>query len=102
VRSINYLVRTALLAGIGLTLAACAAAPGPYGDYGPSDYYGYDRPSVYGAFDFDYGGGRDGRRDEEHHDGHFAHGREGFGHGFGHGVVHSGGGGHGGGGGHHG
>jgi hypothetical protein len=98
VRSINYLVRTALLAGIGLTLAACAAAPGPYGDYGPSDYYGYDRPSVYGAFDFDYGGGRD----EEHHDGHFAHGREGFGHGFGHGVVHSGGGGHGGGGGHHG
>jgi hypothetical protein len=37
----TYLARAALLACIGLTLAACAAAPTPYGYYGPSDYYAY-------------------------------------------------------------
>jgi hypothetical protein len=100
-RSTNNITRTILLAGIGLTLAACAASPGPYAYYGPSDYYAYDRPGVYGALDFDYGGDRDWHHDE-HHDGHFDHGREGFGHGFGHGFAHVGGGGHGGGGGHHG
>src|SRR5260370_21822344 len=52
-----YCARTPVLAGIGLTLAACAAAPAPSG-YGPADYYAYGGPPIYGTFDFDYGGGR--------------------------------------------
>src|SRR5260221_7981428 len=51
-----YCARTPVLAGIGLTLAACAAAPAPSG-YGPADYYAYGGPPIYGTFDFDYGGG---------------------------------------------
>lgn len=83
------------LAGIGLMLAACAAAPAPYGYYGPSGYYAYDGPPVYGMFDYDYGGGwRHGWDHGWHHDSHFAHGGDGFAHGFGHGFSHGGGGGH--------
>jgi len=90
-----YRVRTPLLAGIGLTLAACAAAPAPAGYYGPADYYAYGRPPIYGTFDFDYGGGwHHGWDHGWHHDGHFAHGGEGFGHGVGRGFAHAGGGGH--------
>src|SRR5260221_12711640 len=55
-----YCARTPVLAGIGLTLAACAAAPAPSG-YGPADYYAYGGPPIYGTFDFDYGGGRGDR-----------------------------------------
>ncbi len=89
-----YRVRTPLLAGIGLTLAACAAAPAPAGYYGPADYYAYGRPPIYGTFDFDYGGGwHHGWDHGWHHDGHFAHGGGGFAHG-GHSFAHGGGGGH--------
>jgi hypothetical protein len=88
----TYLVRTALLAGIGLTLAACATAPASYGYYGPSGYDDYGVPPIYGTVDFAYGGGwHHGWDHGWHNGGHFAHG---FGHGFGHGVAHVGGGGH--------
>jgi len=92
-----YLVRTALLAGIGLLLAACAATPASYGYYGPSGYYGYyGGPPVYGTVDFAYGGGWHHGWDHGWHPGHFAHGfGHGFAHGFaGHGFAHVGGGGH--------
>ena len=84
-----HVVRSALLAGIGLMLAACAAAPVPYSYDGPSDY---SMAPVYGGFDVEYGGEwRDGWHHDAHHDwhhaGHFAHG-------FGHGSGRGGGGGH--------
>jgi hypothetical protein len=85
-----HLVKPALLAGIGLMLAACAAAPVPYGYYGPSDY---SMAPIYGGFDFEYGGDwrGGGRHDDSYHGGqHGGH----FAHGFGHGSGHGGGGGH--------
>ena len=88
-------VRTPLLAGVGLTLAACAVAPAPSGYYGPTDYYAYGGPPIYGTLGFDYGGGwHHGWDHGWHHDGHFGHGGEGFAHGGGHGFAHGGGGGH--------
>jgi hypothetical protein len=91
-RRMIYRVRMPVLAGIGLTLAACTAAPS--GSY-DADYYAYGGPPIYGTFDFDYGGGWDHGWDHGwHHDGHFAHGGDGFAHGGGHGFSHGGGGGH--------
>lgn len=101
-RSTKYLVRTTLLAAIGLALAACAAEPAPYG-YDDA----YVGPPVYGTLDLDYGGGWDhGWGHGWDHGGHFAHAGAphfgGFGgHGFGHaggGFAHAGGFGHAGGG----
>lgn len=89
-----YLVRTALLAAIGLMLAACTTAPAPYGDYGPAGYYAYDYagPPVYDTFDFgDVGGWHQGWDHGWHGHGHFVHAGA---HGFGHGFAHVGGGGH--------
>lgn len=99
-RSRTFIGAAAMLLSVGLSLSACATAPGydastyPYAYNGYADYPYYDSFGYFGG----YGHFHDGRFFDHGHGGHFVHVGNGFGHFGGHGFAARGGfGGHGGG-----